>query len=66
MFLSLGVGEIFGGYFSGTLSDKLNTKKVGAIALASYTISLAMSLLAVDFCDTVVPVMIAAFFWGFQ
>lgn len=66
MFLSLGFGEIIGGYSAGDLSDKIGVQKVGAIALASYTLAVVMSLLAFNYYQTVVPVMIAAFFWGFQ
>jgi|JI6StandDraft_1071083.scaffolds.fasta_scaffold00732_27 MFS family permease len=66
MFLVLGFGEIIGGYSAGDLSDKIGVQKVGTIALASYTLAVTTSLLAVTYHETVVPVMFAAFFWGFQ
>jgi len=66
MFLVLGLGEINGSYFSGRFSDKLSIRKVGAIALSAYIIAVSMSILAVTYNNTVVPVMISAFFWGFM
>lgn len=66
MFLVLGSGEIIGGYMSGRLSDKLGIQKVGAIALCSFYIAVIISQLALVYHETVVPVMFAAFFWGFQ
>ena len=66
MFLMLGVGEIIGGYLAGSLSDKIGIRKVGSIALAGYMMSVLMSLVAINYNETVVPVMFAAFFWGFQ
>lgn len=66
MFLILGVGEIVGGYAAGHLSDKLSVQKVGALALSFYFMSCILSMVAVSYHETVVPVMAAAFFWGLQ
>jgi MFS family permease len=66
MFLILGMGEITGGYSAGRLSDTLTIQKVGAIALSFYYIGVILSQIAISFHETVVPVMLAAFFWGFQ
>jgi MFS family permease len=66
MFLILGMGEITGGYSAGRLSDTLAIQKVGAIALSFYYMSVILSQIAISFHETVVPVMLAAFFWGFQ
>lgn len=50
----------------GWLNDKISVQKVGAIALAGYMLAVIFSLIGVNFPETVVPVMIAAFLWGFQ
>jgi MFS family permease len=66
MFLILGIGEIIGGYLAGRLSDTLTIQKVGVIALSFYYMSVILSQIAMSFHNTVVPVMLAAFLWGFQ
>jgi predicted MFS family arabinose efflux permease len=65
MFLALGVGGITGGYISGRLSDKFGIQKVGSIALCGFYLAVIISQLGVSYHETVVPVMFAAFFWGF-
>jgi hypothetical protein len=66
MFIILGVGEIVGGYSAGHLSDTMTIQKVGSIALSFYYMSIILSQLAFTFHETVIPVMLAAFFWGLQ
>jgi predicted MFS family arabinose efflux permease len=66
MLLIPGMGEIIGGYSAGQLSDALTIQKVGVVALSSYYMSVILSQISMSSHETVVPVMLAAFLWGFQ
>jgi predicted MFS family arabinose efflux permease len=67
VFLSIaGLGAIFGGYFSGSLSDKYQVVVIGKSAVVFTTLTLILSFFCVySEPENLVLPFVCAFFWGY-